>query len=138
MEEDKDIDNYMKAQINTIMTVDRSCPAAKGECFIDAFGNVYPCRLMMSKEMSSGNLLDNSFLDIWENGNTLRTVRDIDYSRLDKCGECSLLRFCMGGCRAIAYNLRGSLYGYIGDENCALRQNAITKKLLNTIQENGQ
>ena len=129
----KSMDTFMKAQINSIMTVDRTCPAAKGECFIDAYGDIFPCRLMMSESMASGNLLEQSFKDIWATGGPLNMVREIDYTKIDKCGDCGLLRFCMGGCRAIAHNLTGDLYGYIGDENCALRQNAVMNRLFDTV-----
>jgi radical SAM protein with 4Fe4S-binding SPASM domain len=107
------------------------CAAARSEIAIDASGEVYPCRSLLSSEMRCGNLYDSTISFIWNNSSVLAQIRNIDFNNINGCKKCSLLRLCLGGCRAIAYQNCNSLNGYIGHYYCALYK----RRILNNIRK---
>lgn len=86
----------------------KGCIAAQSICFIDARGNVKPCSYL---PLSAGNLLEQSFADIWENSKLFRDMRDFE-SYGGRCGACEYINVC-GGCRARAYSVTGD---YMAEE----------------------
>ncbi len=113
------------------------CSAARTECALDPEGNLYPCRVFMSEEMKCGNVFNNDIEDIWRNSKILAQIGNLDFMKIDECGECSFLRICLGGCRGIAYIESGSLYSCANSFSCALRKkimtNIISKHALNAF-----
>ncbi len=75
----------------------QGCPAGRTEGAVDAQGNVYPCIFMTHDEFNMGNLIEESFDDIWcsEKFNVIR-------NRQSNC-KCDIVDFCKGGCLAAAY-----------------------------------
>lgn len=86
------------------------CKAAISTCAIDSLGNVFGCEQLMGfAELSGGNINENSFKSIWENGSGLTTLRNIHFKDLDcTCVSCKNVG-CGGGCRAVAYQHYKSL-----------------------------
>jgi radical SAM protein with 4Fe4S-binding SPASM domain len=75
----------------------QGCPAGRTEGGVDAQGNVYPCIFMSCDEFNMGNLLKESFDDIWRSEKF-----DIIRNRQSVC-QCDIVDFCKGGCPAAAY-----------------------------------
>lgn len=77
------------------------CMAATSYCRITPEGKVTPCPYM---EVEAGNLLKQSFKDIWKNSLLFRKMREDPLG--GRCGECEYAELCFG-CRARAYAFNG-------------------------------
>jgi heme b synthase len=76
----------------------RGCLGGITFCFISHVGQVQPCGYL---ELNCGNVLKQSFAQIWEGSEVFRNLRD--YSKYGgKCGRCEFIKVC-GGCRARAF-----------------------------------
>jgi radical SAM protein with 4Fe4S-binding SPASM domain len=98
---------------------DGMCLAARQHCFIDVFGNVYPCLNFKSaadvKEARGdhagakmGNVLESPFESIW-NSRIAKTIRAADRSSFAICGGCDAGGSCHG-CMALNYEQHGELF----------------------------
>ena len=96
-----------------ILGYDGVCPIGYRTLTIDAKGDFLPCRRL---PIRLGNVLEDSWFDIWFNNEILRKMRDRE-NNLSKCGNCSFLHKC-SGCRAIAYAMHGDPFG--PDDYCWL------------------
>ena len=84
------------------------CSAGRTTCWIDAYGNVYPCSYMLFDKLLCGNIKEQSLMDIWRQSNVMSDIRKIG-TIYGKCHDCSYLKLCRGGCRAAAYAKHNSL-----------------------------
>jgi AdoMet-dependent heme synthase len=92
----------------------RGCLGGITFCFISHVGQVQPCGYL---ELDCGNVLKQSFGEIWENSEVFCNLRD--YSKYaGKCGRCEFIKVC-GGCRARAYEATGD---YLAEEPLCLYQ----------------
>jgi len=90
----------------------RGCLGGIAFCFISHVGQVQPCGYL---ELDCGNVLKQSFSDIWQKAEVFRNLRD--YSKYEgKCGRCEFIKVC-GGCRARAYESTGD---YLTEEPLCL------------------
>lgn len=80
----------------------KGCIAAQSICFIDARGNAKPCSYL---PLSAGNLVEQTFADVWENSKLFQDMRDFKAYK-GRCGACEYVNVC-GGCRARAYSVTG-------------------------------
>jgi radical SAM protein with 4Fe4S-binding SPASM domain len=78
-----------------------SCPAGKYYCRITPTGDITPCPYM---PVAVGNLRQQSFAEIWQNGQALNDLRDPHLG--GRCGSCEFSQIC-GGCRCRAYATHG-------------------------------
>lgn len=76
----------------------RGCIAGITYCRIYANGDVTPCPYI---PVSSGNLRETSFYDIWYHSKIFTALRD-ENTLTGSCGICEYKTIC-GGCRARAY-----------------------------------
>ena len=86
------------------------CGAASTSCAITATGNVIPCEGFPT--FVGGNIREQDLLDIWENSESLKTIRDLSKVSMDQipyCKDCKYIYLCNGGCRASAYLLYNDL-----------------------------
>lgn len=74
---------------------------------IDPDGNVYVCNQLRIK---GGNILQNSFKDIWKNSEKFQELRNIRLKHLYKCRECDLFSYCTR-CPGLALLEDNDLYG---------------------------
>lgn len=89
----------------------KGCLAGQAVCFVSHTGEVFPCGYL---PVSSGNVKDTPFPDIWRNSRVFAELRD-DSNITGKCGCCEYKKVCMG-CRARAFADTGS---YLATEpNC--------------------
>ncbi len=86
----------------------KGCIAGQLICLINVDGDVLPCSYF---PMSAGNILKQSFKEIWENSELFKNLRDFKTYE-GKCGNCEFLNVC-GGCRARAHAVSGN---YLGEE----------------------
>ena len=102
---------------NNEATREISCQAGIRACSISYNGDVYGCDLMMGiDDFKAGNITNRSFNDIWENSNTFKYLRSLNFEQLTgTCKNCNL-SWCGGGCRSAAYNLDNSILG--SDKTC--------------------
>jgi AdoMet-dependent heme synthase len=90
----------------------RGCLGGISFCFISHVGQVQPCGYL---DLDCGNVLKQSFAQIWEGSKIFRNLRD--YSKYGgKCGRCEFIKVC-GGCRARAYEATGD---YLAQEPLCL------------------
>lgn len=86
----------------------RGCLGGLSFVFVSHRGELQPCGYF---HLQAGSIRERSFADLWENAPLFKELRT--FSLLEgKCGACEYLRFC-GGCRARAYEMRGS---YLAEE----------------------
>jgi radical SAM protein with 4Fe4S-binding SPASM domain len=86
----------------------KGCLAGQLICFISVDGDVFPCSYF---PVSAGNILRQSFQEIWEGGEVFQDMRD--FGRLKgRCGSCEYVNIC-GGCRARALSMSGD---YMAEE----------------------
>ncbi len=91
-------------------TLTKGCLAGTGIVFISHTGEVFPCGYL---PVSSGNITQRSFADIWRTSDVFAALRDP--GRLEgKCGVCEFKHIC-SGCRARAYALSGN---FLTEEPC--------------------
>lgn len=77
------------------------CAAGKDKIIVKYNGDVYPCNYFQSHEFLCGNLLNQSILDIWDNGSGYKMFRDLVLSEslTAECHNCRKFSKCYGGCR---------------------------------------
>ncbi len=90
----------------------RGCLAGTGVCFISHDAKVRPCGYFAA---DAGDLLKQSFKDIWDNSSLFRDLRDVSLLK-GKCGRCEFASVCMG-CRARALGTTGD---YLDEEPTCL------------------
>lgn len=74
------------------------CMAGTQYCRITPGGDVTPCPYMT---VVAGNVLDQSFTDIWKTSPVFQDLRDVNRLK-GRCGSCEFNELC-GGCRCRAY-----------------------------------
>ena len=101
--------------------IDRGvCLAARQYCFIDAFGNVYPCLNFKSacdvEEARGGSplarmgsVLDQSFDTIWASALIARRIRSVSRDDFQTCKSCGGSSGC-NPCMALNYEESGDLF----------------------------
>lgn len=79
------------------------CPCGTTSFRIQSNGDVTPCIYL---HKSGGNILDTSLEQIFES-EIFRAIRHRDLSKT-KCGSCTHLKECHGGCAGFAYLVNGT------------------------------
>ncbi|MFC1848966.1 radical SAM protein [candidate division CSSED10-310 bacterium] len=80
----------------------KGCVCAQSIAFISSNGDVHPCSYFSA---IAGNIMQQSFQEIWENSPLFRALRDFS-SYKGRCGQCEYVKVC-GGCRARADIIHG-------------------------------
>ena len=85
------------------------CSAGDRVANVDSRGNVYPCQFARSPEFLVGNIRDRPFSALWNDDASpvLARFRTKPRAVNGKCGSCTYLRLCGGGCRVRASVLGG-------------------------------
>ncbi len=82
------------------------CSAGHTSCYISPYGDLYPC---VQFPLPSGNVRQQTFLDIWRGSPQLSEVRSIRARDLTTCSSCAHVGTCTR-CPGLAYmegNMRG-------------------------------
>ena len=99
------------------------CSAGQTVCYISPYGDVYPC---VQFPLSCGNVLRQTFADIWRNSKQLRELRSIRTHDLPICSACRLAGVC-NRCPGLAY-MEGDMRGpsTADCENCFARTGVLS------------
>jgi radical SAM protein with 4Fe4S-binding SPASM domain len=94
-----------------------TCRAGRSECGILPDGTVVGCRLL--PEITSGNIRDRSFREIWNDADAFRPFRELTPGKIiGNCTSCEYGEVCRGGCRAYAIAVHDDFY--MPDPRCSL------------------
>ena len=89
----------------------QGCLAGLSSIGIDSVGNVRGCESMYDERFIEGNLRKQSLRSIWEDPDNFAYNRKFKKELLTgKCAQCSLGKYCAGGCRSYNYFVHGKLY----------------------------
>lgn len=114
------IDMFSKGLNNTKIASEFNCDAGITKLHIDVDYTVYPCVFAQNKDFAIGNLIEDSFSNIWfdnyKDKTYFKAVRDLKNT---KCEKCKIVQKCRGGCVGLAY----AQYGQINlpDPRCSFR-----------------
>lgn len=86
-----------------------TCGGCTNEIAIDSNGDIYPCQNLICPEFYICNIMSEDWNNLLETSQITKTFRNITVNDLDKCRDCVFRYICGGGCRAIAYKVKGEL-----------------------------
>ncbi len=101
-------DSHGKFRLQRDRTMDvnqHPCGAANNYVAIGCDGNVFPCPMF---EQPVGNLLEESFLTIWNQAPLLQELRSLSWGDIDACLDCKLYSYCQR-CVASVFASTGGL-----------------------------
>ncbi|MEW6027515.1 MAG: radical SAM protein [Planctomycetota bacterium] len=90
-----------------------ACSSGRSYCAINSYGDLYPC---IQLPAPAGNIISNSFIDIWNNSEWLNEIRHLCSYDKEPCRECNLKPYCRQ-CPGLNYLENNTLYG-ISRETC--------------------
>jgi radical SAM protein with 4Fe4S-binding SPASM domain len=108
---------------NLTLPIKFNCSAGIGVIGIEHTGRVVPCHLFLGKDISLGNILDESLLDMqnrWIENGLISVDQNVE------CGKCSIRHFCGNGCFANAYY---NSTANAKDPNCSIHQFGLEDKI---------
>lgn len=85
------------------------CMAGRFTMVITACGDIVPCNHLKKQEFFCGNALTENLLKIWQESEIFKKFRYYDYSD-NSCNKCKRFKKCAGGCKAMAYVLKGNAF----------------------------
>jgi radical SAM protein with 4Fe4S-binding SPASM domain len=93
-----------------------SCGWTKSYCGITHDGYVTICGVAgADKSLHVGNILEDSFADIWNDAPLFRKLRSLETSSLTGiCARCAYRDICGGACRLFAYKSTGDFTASYG------------------------
>lgn len=94
---------------NLINSMKGGCSAGIRVANITPEGEVFPCQFAQIPEFRIGSIRDRKFSDLWNDPDNpvLTRFRKKDKLLAGKCGRCSYLDLCGGGCRVRAFRQAG-------------------------------
>lgn len=98
------------------------CECARTVCAINSTGTVYPC---IGAPVPSGNILKNSFQEIWKNSEEFQKIRNLKSNDFKTCHSCDLLTNCTRS--------SGSAFVNTGNYTGANPQNCMEAKIRNEL-----
>lgn len=85
------------------------CGVGLRSCLITPAGFISLCPLLATPELQMGHVLKDDFADVWTNGWAFQVLRETALEEFDDCKSCGFRYLCLGGCRGVAYLLKGRL-----------------------------
>lgn len=112
-----DTSTYDTREYRILHPLCHTCTAGKLSMGVLSNGDCVPCLELKAAEFACGNILHDSFSDIWNSKpmSLLRSATPDNYH--GRCRECESKWTCYSA-RCVSYNLRGDLLG--DDESCYL------------------
>jgi len=94
-----------------LTSLNGGCSAGDRVANVDPRGNVYPCQFARSPEFLVGNIRNRQFSLLWNDADNpvLSRFRTKPPVVRGKCGSCTYLFLCGGGCRVRAWATGGDL-----------------------------
>lgn len=112
----------------SILTKTIKCGAAGSVFSIDNKGNCFPCQVFNGSDYKLGNLLYESFKDIY-NSLKAKEIRSHTVYKIEECKICNLKYACGGGCIGDTYKLNKDIYSH-PDILCPYYKNGAINNLL--------
>jgi radical SAM protein with 4Fe4S-binding SPASM domain len=109
---------------------DVQCSCARTVCGINSAGEVYPC---IGAPVPSGNLREQSFMDIWRHSPALNRIRGLTIDDFTDCKACPDRPFCRRSSGAVFTNTGN----YTGAEPWTCDEAAIIHKLYDEAHAEG-
>ncbi|HEY5591894.1 MAG TPA: radical SAM protein [Paludibacter sp.] len=110
------------------------CAIGDAEISISETGDIYPCQLLHNKDFYSGNVKDQSIIDIYNNSHILEECRDLKVDNIKGCSTCFLRYVCGGACRARAYHECGK--ANVSGKFCEYEKEAFVNGIFEIYSEN--
>ena len=115
------------------------CRGNRGMIAVAANGNVYPCMQLSgtydARNQYLGNVKADGLTPLLQCGRYLAevctTVGELACAN-EKCGGCKYFKYCVGGCRAIAYALTGDKMG-ADPAKCLFFNNGYYEKIIEVM-----
>lgn len=86
------------------------CGAGRTELIVDSRGDLYPCRMLQTKDCLAGNIRESSLYKLYHSSKKLHECRSLGLEELNECRGCEMENLCAGGCRAYHYAYTKDLY----------------------------
>lgn len=106
----------------------KRCSMGIGEVSVSPSGDLYPCHMLHYPQFLIGNLIKNSFRDMYYNSNLLKKIRNINVDTINECSACAVRNFCAGACRARLDFQKEDLKGK--DNFCVYEKETILEALI--------
>lgn len=97
--EEVQIENVRSPRRQITLVPRKNCGMGAGEIYVDAQGNVYPCRLVTTKEWHAGNIRRKMLKEILAEAASLQRARNLSVRNQIGCRSCIIRWLCGGGCR---------------------------------------
>jgi radical SAM protein with 4Fe4S-binding SPASM domain len=94
------VEHVRPKEVKRSISVRRNCGMGSGEVYVDAKGDLYPCKLVTSPEWRAGNLRDSSFAELVQSSPVAK-ARHMRVEDRVGCRTCMIRRLCGGGCRGM-------------------------------------
>jgi radical SAM protein with 4Fe4S-binding SPASM domain len=92
--------------IGVMPSKNTGCSLGRAHCAINAYGDVYAC---LQLPVAAGNVLEQSFDDIWSGSDWLKKLRNFSISQVPVCSTCAQSNHCRP-CPGMAYVEEGDIY----------------------------
>ncbi|MBF0521083.1 MAG: radical SAM protein, partial [Nitrospirae bacterium] len=104
---------------------DRSCAAGREGAVISPYGEIYGCSYSLASDPNvsenkreryvAGNVLEQDFLDIWNQSEKWAIYRDLKKYKHEKCQSCNyyIARRCIGSCPIMDKGNPAASIGYL-------------------------
>ncbi len=106
-----------RGQLQPTASMRNHCGVGKGELAMLSNGDIFPCQLLCKPQFLAGNIFDQPLDEIFFGSEVLKQMRDLTVDRLPGCSSCDVKYICVGGCRATALELHGSIEAH-ADYHC--------------------
>jgi radical SAM protein with 4Fe4S-binding SPASM domain len=109
------------------------CGAGSHTLSIDERGNVFPCQILISKEMAGGNVKNGGLKSILDGSPwSALTTATVDSNPSLNCASCHVRYICGGGCKAKLYYSTSRFDG--PDGLCQLWRESIINGMFKTAE----
>ena len=115
--DNKDNNYYNVSDEDAEIIFRRKCNACITRLHIDSNGDVYPCDNLKFSEFYLGNILRDSYENIW-NHETAKQIRHIKRNEKELCNKCPI-KTCSTGCMGLSYAKYKTIYRK--DPNCEVK-----------------
>lgn len=107
----KHFSNYNIADIpiNNTLEGKKHCGTGCNMISVDAYGNVYPCHMLMEEQFKMGNITNKGLREILKENKCQRKCWEYNVEEIEGCKECEFKFLCGGGCRARAHLVTGDI-----------------------------
>jgi radical SAM protein with 4Fe4S-binding SPASM domain len=101
------VDHVRPQEVRKSVSLRRNCGMGSGEIYIDAKGDLFPCKLVTTPEWRAGNIRETSLTELVQRS-PIAKAREMRVEDRVGCRTCMIRRLCGGGCRGMHSGGSGS------------------------------